>query len=352
MRTMQRIICALLLLLPSGSLLAQDIEIRDFKQNTTSLMGSVSPVYDNTGEACSVIKFLVRDTTFVVEGNLGIMKRSSQLGEIVIHVPATTKRLTIRHEDLMPLRYELPMKLEPKKTYEAVLIALSFSPLSEEPAVRDPKQNVKNQKEVDRVTKKADTSKDSSEKPRKSALKLKKEKDSEGATHVAIGVGYQVIAISGPTISFGLDANHHQVELSGTFGLVKSDELRLYDSNNTMIATRQYTPIRLMLKYGYELMPMKNFGITPMIGGSLNVFTSPSENDSYHEYFRRASSFSLTPSVRLSYIVDEHIKVHLTPEYGLSLYKSNNCKVVSEHNNKFKKWSDGFNVSVGINYLF
>lgn len=315
MRKLQRIFWVAMLLLTSGNIKAQDIEIRDFRPNITSLIGSVNPIYDNTGQACSVIKFLVRDTTFVVEANQGIMKRTSEIGEIIVYVPTTTKRLTIRHAGMLPLRYELPMRLEPKKTYDALLLV--------------------SEKTKDSIRPEGG---------------MKKEKAPKDHAHFVMSLGYQIMAISGPTIAIGIESNHHQIEIGGTLGLQKSSELHLYDSNNTMIATRQYSPLRVMLRYGYEFVPVKSFGVGPMIGANLNVFNSKSENDSYRDYFKRASSFSLTPGVRLSYMIDKHLKVHLTPEYGLGIYKSSNCKVVSNHNKKFKQWTDGFNVSLGISY--
>lgn len=341
MRKKLRIVGVTVLLLVCSSTQAQDIEIREFRQNVTSLIGSVNPVYDNTDQACAVIRFFVRDTTFVVEGNMGVMKRISQLGEIMVYVPAATKRLTVRHEGLLPLRYELPSKLEPKKTYDAYLLALKTP------------QRQENSYQQSNTTHVRTTPGKNMGKPDRRL----KESETKAGIRPMIGLGYQIMALFGPTISVGVNMNHHLIELSGVIGLKKSDELHLYDSDQNLIATRQYAPLKVQLRYGYEFSVANiakdvNLSIAPMVGGSLNVFNSKTEVNEYREYFKRASSVSLTPGVRASVQVGDHLLVHMTPEFALGVYKSDNCKVISNSNKNFKKWTDGFNLSLGINYIF
>lgn len=347
MRKMLRIVGVAVLLLICSSTQAQDIEIREFRQNVTSLIGSVNPVYDNTGQACAVIRFSVRDTTFVVEGNLGVVKRMSQLGEILVYVPATTKRLTIRHEGLLPLRnYEIPVKLDPKKTYDAYLLAMTAPRQQTKPAERAVPQI--------RTNENATVGTATSGKEQQARTSGQKKQGAKVGVRPMIGLGFQALAMMGPSLSVGAAIGHHQIELSGALGLKKSDELHLYDSDHNLIATRQYTPTKIQFRYGYEISVAKGIDLTltPMIGGSLNIFNSQSEDNEYREYFKRASSFSLTPAVRVSYLVGKNIAIHMTPEFALGLYKSANCKVISNSNKNFKKWTDGFNLSLGVNYIF
>ena len=119
MRIMHKKICGvLLLLLMSCGASAQDIEIRDFKENIRDLRASLNPVSDLSGEFCALIRFSVSDTTFVIEPNMGFIKRTTGPGEILLYVPTMARKLTIKHEGLLPLRgYKIPVKLEPKRVY-------------------------------------------------------------------------------------------------------------------------------------------------------------------------------------------------------------------------------------------
>ena len=77
----QTTLLLLLLMAIVGKMVAQDIQITRFERNYTSLIGSVRPVYDNTGEACAVIRFFVRDAEFVIEPNLGVLKSETLPGD-------------------------------------------------------------------------------------------------------------------------------------------------------------------------------------------------------------------------------------------------------------------------------
>lgn len=103
---------------------AQDIQITQFEANPTNLVASMYPEYDNTGTACAVIRFLVRDSGFQIQGNLGIVKQESLPGEIRVWVPQGTKRITVRHEKYMPLDgYVIPVRIESKMAYDAIIEA-------------------------------------------------------------------------------------------------------------------------------------------------------------------------------------------------------------------------------------
>lgn len=86
----------------------QEIQISQFEQNQLDLGARMNPVLDRNGDACSRIKFHVRDTSFVVTSNMGVLKRETELGVISVWVPQGTKRLTIRHEGVLPLVYNIP----------------------------------------------------------------------------------------------------------------------------------------------------------------------------------------------------------------------------------------------------
>ena len=72
----------MLLLATACQLKAQDIQITRFERNLTNLTASTNPVYDNTGEACALIRFLVRNKDFTIEPNMGMMRQDYLKGDL------------------------------------------------------------------------------------------------------------------------------------------------------------------------------------------------------------------------------------------------------------------------------
>ena len=290
---------------------AQDIEIKDFRRNYTSLKASMNAVYDNAGTACALIRFSVRDTSFIIESNMGVVKRINQPGEIQIYVPKGTKRITVRYKGMLPLRdYEIPEAIEPKVTYDAVLSATNEA--------------------------------------------IKRQNANKGH-NIYVGAGYQVMSISGPSVSLGFKIDHHVVEIGAVIGLAKTDDLYFYQkSDNTLKAAWNYKAIRTMLRYGYDMEMTDFLSIMPQAGVALNAFTGSEagETKTNSNYFKQASSVSALAALRFTLSFSNNIKLNITPEFHFGIVKSNNCKLISENDNTFKKWTDGINLNMGLIFFF
>ena len=57
-------------------------------------------------------------------------------------------------------------------------------------------------------------------------------------------------------------------------------------------------------------------------------------------------------SLRFSAAIIDHLAVSLSPEFSLNLMKSDGYTILSEVSPKIKKWSEGFNVKLGITAFF
>lgn len=288
----------------------QDIEIKDFARNHTSLIARMNPVMDKAGEACALIRFAVRDTSFVIEPNMGVVKRENKPGEILLYVPQGTKRLTVRYPKMMPLRdYEIPELIESKVTYDAVLQVTNE-------AVTRQKANAGHQ--------------------------------------VYGGIGFNVISVMGPSLFLGFEMDHHMVEMGAVIGLGKTDDLYFYHKGNTLKAAWNYKAIRAQVRYGYEFQLTDFLGIIPQGGLSLNMFTGSDVKDESvkTDDFKNASSASLLIGTRMVLSVSDRVKLQVTPEYLMGLYKSDNCKLISENDNTFKSWTDGFSLNAGVIIFF
>ena len=228
---MKKFFILLLLIATMCKAKAQDIEITKFERNYTSLIASMDPVYDNTGEACAVIRFFVRGDGFIIEPNMGMMKQETKPGEIRVWVPRGTKRLTIRKEGLLPLTgYSIPMTIEPKVTYETEVI------------VHDGANKHHN---------------------------------------VYGGIGYNALSISGPSVALGFDVNHHNIELGAVYGLNKTDDMYFYDSNSDGIGDMNGIIQKLDYLNDGDTKTTDDLGVE-------GIWLMPiMESESYHKYEKR-----------------------------------------------------------------
>lgn len=300
----------------------QDITITDFERRVTDLTASVRPEFDYTGEACAVIRFSVRDTTFIVEGNLGVVKRETTVGEILLWVPQGTKRLTVRHEGLLTLKnYEIPVEIVSKGAYHAVLLA------TREP---EPPQALK------------DSVGPTPEPPQPPAVEV------PHTTKVELSAGYNVLPIVGPSASFGLDINHHVIEIGGTYGIKDSDTFFFY-SKGTMVGGYRYRNLRADICYGYDIKPASLLGIMPKIGFAMNYITSVPDNlNTSNGGIRKVTTASALGALRLSLCLGKSFKLHVTPEYDFVVHHTENGKILAEYSGTMKKWSEGFSLNTGL----
>ena len=298
---MKKMMIVLLLIVAANGMKAQDIEVTKFERKVTSLIGSTNAVNDNNGEPCAVIRFLVRDASFIIEPNMGMMKLETMPGEIRVWVPKGTKRLTIRKEGLIPLvGYEIPVTVESKATYEAEIAVV----------------------------------------------------DGPNKHHnVYAGVGYNAVSISGPSVALGFDVSHHNIELGAVFGLNKTDAMYFYNSSGDLTGAFEYNAIRIQLRYGYDISITDFFSVMPQVGGAYNIFTG-NEVVKGNSKYDSANSFSGIAAVRLVTSFNKRFKLHITPEYNFSLNKDDNCKILSDFDSKFKSWTEGFNMNIGLIYFF
>ena len=287
----------------------KDIRITKFERNYTSLIASMNPVEDNAGEVCSVLRCYVRGTDYSIEPNLGVLKTEILDGEIRLWIPRGTKRITVRHRGAKPLvGYSLPVKIESKTDYDVDVEMVDI--------VRE-------------------------------TIKVNRNHN------VYIGLGYNIMSLSGPSLSIGANVNHHQIELGAVYGLNKTDDLYFYSSQGSVVAGYNYNAIRASLSYGYEIMVSDFFSITPMIGVAyLACMGSNIANTGNNSNYKNANSISGIGAMRFTIAVSNRFKLCLTPEYDYAFYKDDTCKLLSDNDNKMKNWHTGFNLNVGLMIFF
>ena len=290
-----------------GMAQGKSIEITKFERNYTSLIASMNPIKDNAGEDCAVIRFWYSGSDYIIEPNLGMLKIETYPGETRVWVPRGTKRITVRHNEDKPLRgYTIPISVESKTDYDA-----EISLTEGEGSI----VGIKNR--------------------------------------VYIGAGYNIMTLSGPSVTVGANLNHHQIELGAIYGLKKSDDLYFYDANDNLKAGYNYNAIRASLTYGYEIAVSDFFFITPMVGVSyLAYLGNEASTSTKSTNYKNANALSAGGGIRLSVAFGKQFRLCITPEYYAAVYKDNNCKLLSSHDDNIKNWNTGFNLNVGLLVYF
>lgn len=282
----------------------QKIVVKSFGRSYTSLRASTSPEEDKSGTACAVIRLYVRDAQFEVTPNLGTVRREVETGEIRLWVPQGTKWLTIRHAGMIPLRYKIPMSIVPKVTYEAV---------------------------VD--------------------IAQEAEGTTAGGWDIGwfAGAGYSITGIQGPSLTLGIDVNHHQIEVGGTIGLNKTDNLYFYTAAGATKAAYSYTALRGSLRYGYDVDLSEMFHLIPQAGLAFQQMTGKGvASVSSDNTFKSSGSMSALVAVRMAVRLGDWLALHVTPEYDFGLQKDGVGKLISSSDDTFKGWTEGLSLNAGL----
>ena len=303
-------ICVLMLLAMASAFpmvtMAQNkqVKIAQFERSHTSLIASMNQVKDNNGDICAVIRFWNTDPDYVIEPNLGVVKTEQHSGETRLWVPKGTKRITIRHINDRPLRgYSIPVDIESKGDYDAdvKLVDIGYE---------------------------------------------------HSENSVYIGAGYNIMSISGPSVSVGAVFNHHNVELGAVYGLNKTNDLYFYNSQGNVSAGYNYNAIRANLRYGYEIPVSDFFSITPQVGIAYNAYIGKEVTTGSSSNYKNANSLSALGALRFTIALSNSFKLCVTPEYNAAVYKDDNCKLISDNDDTFKKWHTGLNLNVGLMIFF
>ncbi|MGN0280969.1 MAG: hypothetical protein ACI4B3_01540 [Prevotella sp.] len=92
--------------------MAQKFKVTSVKTMKNDVSAFISPVHDLNGQACALIK-VEAPADFVFSTPLGIVKRTDEVGEILLYVPNGTKMITIKHPEwgvLRNFRFEQPLE--------------------------------------------------------------------------------------------------------------------------------------------------------------------------------------------------------------------------------------------------
>ena len=288
---------------------AQNFEVTKCEEDLFDLSARTNPVKDMNGKACAVLKVMVPDRNFEIEGNMGIIKTVRKTGEIDVYVPEGTKKITIRHKTQGVINaYEIPIPVQQMSAYEVVV---RFKDLS---------------------------------------LLQKEEKHP-----VYAGVGFSLLTVMGPSVHVGYQVKQHHIEVGAVYGLDKTEDIFLHSTSTDLSAAYNYKTFQVRGNYGYEIPLVNNLSVMPMAGVSYNgiygVDVDGQQNSSY-DLMRNCGSMSAMIGARLAISQGHRIQLHVTTEYAIGVYKDDNFKKLSDYDDHFGKWTEGLNLNIGLSYYF
>jgi hypothetical protein len=129
-----------------------------------------------------------------------------------------------------------------------------------------------------------------------------------------------------------------------------------YNTDHTIIESAyRYQPMRAQIRYGYSL-PLTDFlSVTPQIGGCFNYFNGtllPGYEVAHFNYMEKCVSGSGLLALRLNLSPTNWLKFQITPEYNFALAKNAEVDFINNENAKFKHWTEGFNLNIGLMVFF
>ena len=343
---------------------SHDFEVRDFHENVTDLTAVTSNVKDLNGVAASLIRFAVRDTLFTFDANLGIIKQKNVVGEILLYVPVSTKRLTIRHPNLGILRdYQLPVSIKSKTTYDAEIVITNADylrslygyeqrPAKEEPApivVEDPK--VEEPKVEKPKEEKPSYMPDDIYQP-----KVKQDKSlGISKSHFMIGGGFNALNAMGPMVTVGLEVGKLSLSADYTMGLEKVEGVAVYYKypgydGGGLGEAYDYSVSRLTARLGLNLSSDATFQVVPQVGVSVNMIKGDEIVNELgsDSQFSKATPLSLFAALNLRVRLFNPLYLSVTPHYNFIVGKDEVYDVIKDADSKIKAWGEGFGVSAGL----
>ena len=129
---MKKLLWLCLALLFSGSMMAQELVVKAFEQNTRDLTAKTHPVKDLNGDYCALIRVQVAAKDCLFRGNI-VGEPQAEWGEYKVYMAAGSRNLYISHPDFIftPLNYEFPEKILSGHTYSLRLEVPVYTNYSE-----------------------------------------------------------------------------------------------------------------------------------------------------------------------------------------------------------------------------
>lgn len=132
-----------------------------------------------------------------------------------------------------------------------------------------------------------------------------------------------------------------------------NSETIYWSGNDTKPISSQYSPSMIVGgKVGYGIPIGARFRLTPQIGLNVLKLKEKMESGTTDTPADGANATSALASIRFSAAIVNHFAISISPEYSFKLMESDGYKALSKVSPTIKKWSNGFNVKLGLTAFF
>ena len=161
------------------------------------------------------------------------------------------------------------------------------------------------------------------------------------------GLAYTAVGLQGGlTPMAGVVWKNHDLQLSYTFGLQKSQEGYLYDADRVYTGTVRYMENTFAVKYGYQIALAGRFAITPQVGLAVHSLSCSARDADYGtEYADGAKANSLTIGARVAWVPMQHLYAFVAPQIGVVVKQDDGFKAVAD---ELDFSASGFGISIGL----
>lgn len=152
--------------------------------------------------------------------------------------------------------------------------------------------------------------------------------------------------------TIGAYLHNINIEASYLYGAEKSETVYWSGNNVRPLASTFNPAMNVSGKVGYGIPISTRFRLTPQIGINFMKLKGMMESGSNVTPAEGANAISGLASLRFSAAIVKHFAITISPEYSFCMSMSKGYTALSEVSPKIKKWTEGFNVKLGITTFF
>lgn len=167
-------------------------------------------------------------------------------------------------------------------------------------------------------------------------------------------------------LNLGIGGFIHNVNIEGNYlvGLTNSEKIYWSDKSGESVPfTATYKPSGGSVKVGYGIRLHSRIRMTPQVGCQYISLKETTEESFISDDYTQGSQYylgaandskaaSLSLGLRGNVALAPWLGLSVSPEYLVSISKSNGFKALSAISSKIKGYSDGFNCNVSLNIFF
>ena len=158
------------------------------------------------------------------------------------------------------------------------------------------------------------------------------------------GPTFTVSSLSGVGGVLGVVFKNHDLQLSYSYGIVKSNQTNWFDSEGHTVGASTHTLNTFAVRYGYQIPLLNQFVLVPQLGYALNSLKSTAVG-TYENYADGAKANLLTIGAKIVYAPFKHFYLFAAPEVDIVMSKDDNYSQAAK---KADFSEGGFVANIGL----